>query len=453
MTQPVHLPAGGTRVQFGSRLGFLLATAGSAIGLGNIWRFPFIAGEHGGGAFLLPYILVLGAIGIPVMIVELAVGRATGKGVIGTFAEAGRKYRWVGAGIAIASLFLVANYLVVTGWALGYLVYSVADSRPSFGEFTSGLNSLIFFATALLITVVVVRLGVNKGIEMSSKVLVPALLALLVGMAAYAMTLDGLGDALDFYLGPRPSELLNVGTWAAAVGQVFFSVGVGMGVLITYGAYMSTRENVTKSATGIAIADTGVAILAGLVIFPIVFTFGSEPGSGPALAFDTLPIVFGQFNPTIGYLLATLFYLALTVAALTSAISLLETVSVATSDAFGAARNTAIWICSAAILLLGIPAALSYTGLEWTIAGRPVFDLIDGIEANFLLPLGVLLTVTVLSWGAPMLLRDGIMQIGRPERGVLMAVKWLAPVALVALLAAIGADLLIEGVDFGVTGG
>ena len=201
MTQAVHLPAGGPRTQFASRLGFLLATAGSAIGLGNIWRFPYIAGQHGGGAFLLPYLLALGAIGIPMIVIELAAGRASGKGVVGAFTEAGRKYRWVGIAIAIASLLLVANYLVVTGWAVGYFVIGLADQHPSFADFTSGPNSLIFFIGALLFTAVIVRLGVNKGIEASSKILLPVLVVLLLGLAGYAMTLHGLGDALDFRLG------------------------------------------------------------------------------------------------------------------------------------------------------------------------------------------------------------------------------------------------------------
>ena len=443
MTQPVHLPAGGTRIQFGSRLGFLLATAGSAIGLGNIWRFPFVAGEHGGGAFLLPYLLALGAIGIPAMIVELAAGRATGKGVVGTFIEAGRKYRFVGVAIALASLVLLANYLVVTGWTLGYFVNGLGNNRPRFSDFTSGPNSIVYFAIGLAVTAMVVRLGVNKGIEASSKVLMPVLLVLLLGLAGYSLTLDGLGDALDFFLRPRPSALLDATTWAAAIGQVFFSIGVGMGVLVTYGAYMSTRDNVAKSAGIIAVADTGVAILAGLVIFPIVFTFGGEPGSGPSLAFDTLPIVFDRFNPTVGYVLAALFYLALAVAALTSAISLLETVTVATGEAFGASRGTALSICGAVALLLGVPSALSYTGLEWTVLGEPFFDLVDMVEGNFFLPVGVLVTALVLARGAPLLLRDGLIHVARPELGAIWSVKWLAPVALILLLAAAVATLFL----------
>jgi NSS family neurotransmitter:Na+ symporter len=443
MPQDTARPQPGTpRAQFGSRTGFILAAAGSAVGLGNIWRFPFVTGQNGGGAFLLPYVIALLAIGVPVLIIELSAGRAGMRGIVGTLAQAGRQSKWLGLVVALATLVLLSYYLVVTGWAIGYFVYGLGNSHPRFAEFSSGANSVWFLLAGLGITVAVVRLGVNRGIERTSKLLMPALLVVLTGLAFYSLTLPGFGDAMSFYLQPRFGALADARVWIVALGQVFFSVGVGMGVMVTYGSYMSREIDVERSAIIIALSDSGIALLAGIVIFPIVFSFGGEPGAGPSLAFDTLPIVFGQFQPAVGYTLAALFYLSLSVAAITSAISLLETVVVAAGDATGIDRGKGLWVGAAAVLLLGLPSALSYSGWSWEMFGQPVLDIVDTVVGNIFLPLGVLFTAVPLLWFAPRLIAAGIGRVRRRERLAMAIVKWAVPVVVLVLLSFMLAEAL-----------
>jgi NSS family neurotransmitter:Na+ symporter len=419
-----------------------LATVGSAVGLGNIWRFPFVTGENGGGAFLLPYILAVAVVGLPVMVIEMAAGRATRQGVVGTFAACAPRARWLGLLLALSTLTLLSYYLVVTGWTLGYLLYSLGNTHPSFTRFTAGLHSLWGFLLATGITVAIVRLGVNRGVEASSKVLMPALVIVLVGLAVYGLTLPGRADALRFYLAPRVTALGDPVVWIRALGQAFFSVGVGMGVLITYGAYVAPGTPLVRSAMMVAGADIGIALLAGLVIFPIAFTFESTPGSGPQLAFETLPQAFARFPPVVGYAVAVLFYFALSVAALTSAVSLLETVIISLRDAVGLTRQRALAVGTVALTGLGLPSALSYSGYHWRAFGQPVLDLMDTVVGTFGLPVGVCVTAVILSWlGTAAVTRD-LEAGGRGGKIILWLSRWLVPVAIVVLLGAMAVDML-----------
>jgi len=289
---------------FSSRWGFVLATAGSAIGLGNIWRFPYIAGENGGGAFLVPYLLALIVIGMPVMVLELSAGRAGGAGVVGTFAWTRERAGFLGLLITAGVIFLLAYYLVVTGWAIGYFIQALADRHPSFGDFTDGYTTLVYFAIAAAVTIAVVAGGVSKGIERFNMVLVPLLFAVIIGLAVYAFTLSGRREAMEFYISPRAEALGEAEVWIRALGQCFFSVGVGMGVLITYGAYGRRDVGTPGLAATVGLADSGIALIAGFAIFPMIFTFGGSPAAGPGLAFEALPRAFEQFSPLVGYLVA-----------------------------------------------------------------------------------------------------------------------------------------------------
>ena len=432
--------AGGAK--FGSRWGFLLATAGSAVGLGNLWRFPFVTGENGGGAFLLPYLIAVAAIGVPAMVVELAAGRGSGRGVVGTFAALSRRAQWLGLLVAAAALALLSYYLVVTGWALGYLLFGLAGRHPGFSAFTAGANSVWFFLASAGLTALIVSLGVNRGIEAANKALMPVLLGLVLGLAFYGLTLPGRDAALQFYLAPRPSALADATVWIRALGQAFFSVGVGMGVLITYGAYVSRGTNLVGSAAVIAAADTGIALLAGLVVFPIAFSFGSTPGSGPQLAFDTLPKAFERFSPAVGYSVAVLFYLALTVAALTSAVALFETIAVGLHDARGSSRRRSVPLILAALVLLGLPSACSYTGLKWQMFGRPVLDIMDAAVGTFGLPVGVLVTAGVLSWQGAAVVARGLEARAWSGTLIVWTVRWGVPPAIAILLGAMLLELL-----------
>ncbi|MBM3944458.1 MAG: sodium-dependent transporter [SAR202 cluster bacterium] len=432
--------------QFSSRLGFLLATIGSAVGIGNIWRFPFVVGSNGGGAFLIPYLIVVALFAFPLFALELSVGRASGRGVVGAFASLGRRWRNAGLLIVVVIGLVLSYYLVVTGWAFGYLVQGLGNSHPRFADYTASYNSLWWFLVVAALTVFIVWRGVNKGIEAASKFLMPLMFAIMVALAIYGVFLSGWGEAMSFYLSPRADSLGNPTVWARAIGQAFFSVGVGMGVMITYGAYMAKDTNIPRSSVVIVTADTAVAFLAGLVIFPIVFSFGGEPGTGPQLAFDTLPQVFQQFGTVPGYIVALLFYLGLTAAALTSAVSLLETVVAGVVDRTGLKRVHALGLVSAAVVLAGLPSALSYARPGLSVFDTPVLDGMDTALGTFGLAAGALLTAAVFGWKGKTLVATVLDTGSRFGRLVMLSVQWLVPAAIVGLLIAMGMDLILHRV-------
>lgn len=417
-----------------SRAGFILATVGSAVGLGNIWRFPYLVGVSGGGAFLIPYLIGIILCGLPILMCELAGGRRYAGGVLATFGAVRRPARWAGLMVALWALVMLSYYLVVAGWALGYTVFSVMGRVPGFTSFTAGLNSLLFFVLFLGGCGGVVWLGVQRGIEAASRWLMPLLFLMLLGLAGYAGVLPGRHDGLQFYLAPRLEALADPRVWVAGFGQVFFSVGVGMGVMITYGSYLAPREAIAPAAGIITAADVLVALLAGLVIFPIVFSFGGEPAAGPQLAFETLPMIFRRLGGMAGPILAISFYLLLTVAALTSAVSLLETVLVALREATGLGRHAGLLWVLGLLLLLGLPSALSYTSVGLTWLGMPVLDVLDHLTGAVLLPTGVLATALILGWLTPAGVLAREVRPGFIGWFCLLLVRLAVPVAIVAVL-------------------
>lgn len=420
--------------RWSSRLGFMLATAGSAVGLGNIWRFPYLVGISGGGAFLIPYLVGILVCGLPIFMLELAGGRQFRGGVWATFGGIQGSARWAGALVAFWSLMLLSYYLVVAGWALGYWLSSLTGSLSAFATFTSGFNSVLFFLIFLAICGSVVLLGVRHGIEVVSRLLMPLLFLMLVGLAVYGVSLTGWSAGMRFYLTPHLSSLAAPLVWISAFGQGFFSLGVGMGVMITYGSYLGSGDNIASSSALITVADILAAFIAGLVIFPIVFSFGGEPAAGPQLAFDTLPMVFRHFLGIAGAVLATSFYLLLTIAALTSAVSLLETVLVALMEATGIGRRGGVALLLGILILLGLPSALSYSAMELKLFGSPVLDRLDSFTGMVLLPLGVLVTAIILGWLTP---RHRMVQEVRPGLvgwSCLLLVRFAVPTAIVAVL-------------------
>jgi NSS family neurotransmitter:Na+ symporter len=253
-----------------------LATVGSAVGLGNIWRFPYLVGISGGGAFFIPYLVGIIMCALPILMLELAGGRRSSGGVLATFGSIRKSARWAGALVVLWSLVLLSYYLVVAGWALGYWVSSATGSLTAFATFTSGFHSVLFFLLFLAICGSVALLGVRHGIEEVSRLLMPLLFLMLVGLAVYGVSLSGWSSGMRFYLTPHPSSLADPLVCIAAVGQGFFSVGVGMGVMITYGSYLGSEEKIVSSSVLITAADVLAAFVAGLVIFPIVFSFGGN---------------------------------------------------------------------------------------------------------------------------------------------------------------------------------
>lgn len=400
-------PAQETRDHWGSRIGFVMAAAGSAVGLGNIWKFPYIAGEHGGGAFILIYLALVFSVGIAVMLAELAIGRLSQRNPVGAFTRLkGGKWILVGyAGVAAAFLIL-PFYSVVGGWTIAYVVKTatgaLATTDPavlgrSFNAFTADpVEPILWHALFMALTVAVVIGGVGRGIERSCRILFPILVLILVALVVRALTLPGAEKGIAFYLTPDFSRV-GAGTIAAALSQVFFSLGLGMGAMITYGSYIGTRGSLVAGGWWVTLLDTFIALLAGLAVLPAVFAFGLNPGEGPGLSFITLPAVFGRMPA--GVIFGVLFFLLLVIAALTSALSLLEVVVAYLVDERRMERTPATLLAAAVMFLIGVPASLSFGPLsEATLFGLTTFEFLDYVSTRLLLPAGAIFIALFVAW-------------------------------------------------------
>lgn len=396
------------RDSFTGRIGIIAAVAGSAVGLGNIWKFPYITGVYGGGAFVLVYLICIAIIGLPVMLSEFTIGRKAQRNAVGSFKKLAPGKPWFLTGVmGIAAAFMIlAFYGVVAGWTLEYLGKAVinsfagknpADLEGMFGGFISQVIRPIFWQFVFMgLTCWIVLAGIKGGIEKASKILMPVLLLIIVILDIRAITLPGAGEGLSFLFKPDFSKLSAEGV-LSALGHAFFSLSLGMGTLITYSSYMGKNENLGSMAIQCTVADTGIALLAGIAIFPAVFAFGIEPGAGPGLVFITLPNVFQQMPG--GYIFSLLFFLLLAVAALTSSISILEVVVAYFSEELKIARRNATIMATIAITIVGIPCSLSMGAMSKVqFLGKTFFDWLDYIAANILLPIGGLLIVAFVGW-------------------------------------------------------
>ena len=396
------------RDSFGSKLGIIAAVAGSAVGLGNIWKFPYITGVYGGGAFVLVYLICIALIGLPIVLSEFIIGRKAQKNAIGSFKKLAPGTFWFVPGLmGLAAAFMIlAFYGVVAGWTLEYLFKALtnsfvgknpADLEGMFGGFISQLAKPIFWQFIFMaLTCWIVLAGIKGGIEKASKMLMPLLLVIIIILDIRAVTLPGASEGLAFLFKPDFSKLTGEGM-LNALGHAFFSLSLGMGTLITYSSYMGKKENLATTAVQVTIADTGIALLAGIAIFPAVFAFGIEPGAGPGLVFITLPNVFQQMPG--GYFFCILFFLLLAVAALTSSISILEVVVAYFVEELKLARRAATIMAASAITIMGIPCSLSMG--VWSkvkFMDKTFFDWLDFIASNVLLPLGGLLIVAFVGW-------------------------------------------------------
>ncbi len=387
------------REQWGSKLGFILAAAGSAVGLGNIWRFSYVAGNEGGAAFVLIYLAAILLIGYPLVATEFAIGRRTQRNPIGAFSRLAEGTNWwlVGALAVLAGFFILSYYSVVAGWALAYTAKSMGGFVPGtdfgnmFVSHITGVYEPIFWhGLFMLLTVGIIASGVVKGIQRWAKILMPLLFILLLALVFRGLTLEGASVGISFYLSPDFSQV-TAQTFLVAIGQAFFTLSLGMGALITYGSYLSKEDNISDSAAWVVGLDTVVAVLAGFAIFPAVFAMGFNPNEGPGLAFITLPAVFAEMPA--GSLFGFVFFLLLSVAALTSAISLLEVVVAWMIDEKGFNRALSAIGLGLVIFIVGIPASLGYSVLgHITFLGMDLLDTYDFITGNIMLPLGGLLT-------------------------------------------------------------
>jgi NSS family neurotransmitter:Na+ symporter len=400
------------RENWGSRLGFLLAAAGSSIGLGSLWKFPYSMGANGGGLFLLLYVVFTLLIGIPLFMGELIIGRATQRSPILAFWQLSKgspHWKLVGTLSAGVTLFILSYYSVVAGWGLNYSLMSLnhftAGRSPEeiAGVFdlmlTAGDINLFFLLLFLAMTVGIIWGGINKGIEYYSKILTPLLFAILLGLTAYSATLPGFREAAYFIFYPNFDKLTAEGV-LEALGLAFYTVSIGMGIIITYGSYMPRDQDIPKLSLTLALASIFVSMLAGLMIFPIVFSFGFVPTEGAGLVFKTLPVLFEKLPATV--ILSTLFFVLFVLTALTSAISILEVLVATFIDTFKFNRAKAAWTLGLATFLLGIPSALSSTSTlfsSWKVLyGKDFFDTMDYLCMNWIVPLNVLFTSIFIGW-------------------------------------------------------
>ena len=444
------------RENFGSRMAVIMAFAGSAIGLGNIWRFPYLVGQNGGAAFVVIYITATLVISLPIFFAESVIGRRSGANCRGAFISLGKGTKWpyLGFLMVFTPLWIVSYYSVVGGWSLEYLVqalrldfiHTAPDAMSgTFERFISRTWAPLGFHLAFLgLTVAIVALGVKSGIEKFSKICLPVLFALVVLIAVYSLTLPGAHNGVSYLFKPDFSKV-TFGTCLDALGQSFYSLSLGMGIVITYSSYVSKQENLMVSGAGTAVSDMLFAILAGVAVMPAVFAAGIEPGSGPGLIFDTLPYIFAQMGlemPWISSIAAILFFLTILFAALTSSISLIEVGVAYLVEERGFKRG---WACVFLFVITGVLGglcSLSFGPLaDVKVFGMGFFDLFDTLASNVLLTVGGLLVVLFVGWKMPKAdVFDELTNGGTKRRNVRLfnffyfLIRYVAPVGVAVLI-------------------
>lgn len=443
------------RETFGSRAAVIMAFAGSAIGLGNIWRFPYVVGENGGAAFIFVYILCTLLLSLPIFLAESIIGRRSGANCRGAMERLapGTHWKWLGYLSVLTPLIIVSYYSVIGGWSLDYLFKSLSFSfiRESpeavDGMFSSLVGStwtpLVFHTLFLGASIAVVILGVKGGIEKFSKFCLPILFVLIVAIAIYSLTLPGSGAGARYLLHPDFSKI-TPRSFVTALGQSFYSLSLGMGIIITYSSYVHKNEKLLLSSVGTAISDLLFALLAGFAIMPAVFAAGIEPGSGPGLIFDTLPYIFhqmGQSMPVVSSVAAILFFVTILFAAMTSSVSLLEVGVAYLIEEKKMRRPVACAIIFGVTWLVGVLCSLSFGPLaNLKIFGKPIFDFLDMFSSNFLLTLGGLLAVLFVGWQMKKsdvhdeFTNAGTLKVSSAVFGVFwFIVRYIAPLAILMI--------------------
>ena len=440
------------RVNFGSKLGMILATAGSAVGLGNVWRFPYMTGQNGGAAFILIYIACVLVLGIPCMMNEFIIGRHGAANTGRAYGEMGAAKAWrlVGCMSVLTGFIITSYYAVVSGWCLQYIFASAfgeLNGNPQyitqyFQEFSSSPVRPVFWTVAILaLTHFVIIHGVRSGIERASKMMMPTLFVLLVVVVIGSCMLPGAGKGVEFLFRPDFSKM-NSGVFLAAMGQSFYSLSIGMGCICTFASYFSRKANLMKSAVNIVVIDSLIAILAGLMIFPAAFSVGVNPDSGPSLIFITLPNVFKEAfatMPIIGTVIAIMFYVLLSLAALTSLISLHEVSTAFFYEEMHTTRKKAATLVTVSLCVLGALCSLSIGGRDWlVIGGKSLFDLLDFVTGQIMLPIAGFLTCIFLGWVVPrQTVKDEFTNWGTLRStlfGVyILLIRYVCPVCIVAI--------------------
>ena len=436
------------RSSFTGKIGFVLAAAGSAVGLGNIWRFPYLAAKYGGGIFLLMYLILALTFGFALMVGEIALGRKTGQSAIGAFGALSQKHRFIGLLASAVPIIILPYYSVIGGWVMKYLsVMFTGNLGPAsidgyFEAFIAQpMEPIGWFLLFIGLTAAVVLCGVEKGIEKVSKWMMPVLVVLTLGIAVYSMFMPGAMDGVLYYITPDFSKF-SMTTVLAAMGQLFYSMSLAMGIMITYGSYMKKDVSITSSVKQIEVFDSGVAFLAGMMVIPAVFSFsgGDEAalGKGPGLMFVTLPKVFASIPGIAGSIVGALFFLLVLLAALTSSISLMETVVSIFRDKFGWGRKSTCLFVLMLSIILGLPSSLGF-GLwkDFSFAGMTILDMFDFFSNSILMPIVALLTCWFIGYViGPKTLADEVEisgKFGRKKLFVIM-IRYIAPICILLIL-------------------
>lgn len=436
------------RSSFSGKIGFILAAAGSAVGLGNIWRFPYLAAKYGGGIFLLVYLILAVTFGFALMCAEIAIGRKTGQSAINAYRTLDKRFGFIGILGSIVPMIILPYYCVIGGWVSKFFGVFVsggmeaAASSDYFGTFiTSPIEPVGWFLLFLGLTSVIVLFGVEKGIEKVSKVMMPVLVILTLCIAIYVCTLNGAKEGLKYYVVPDFSKL-SVNTVLGAMGQLFYSMSLAMGIMITYGSYMKKDVSIESSVRSIELFDTGIAFLAGMMVIPAVYACGDPSVDlakpGPTLMFIVLPKVFNELGPILGTVLGATFFLLVFFAALTSSISLMETVVSIFRDKFNWSRKFTCVVVLLICLALGIPSSLGFgVWSSVSLAGMTILDMFDFVTNSVIMPIVALLTCVFVGYVLkPKVLCDEIALTGefKSRRMFELIIKYVAPVCIVLIL-------------------
>jgi len=434
------------RGSFSGGLGFVLAAAGSAVGLGNIWRFPYLAAQYGGGIFLLVYLILVLTFGFSMLMMEIGIGRKTKVSCIQAYKKLDKRFGFLGYVAAVVPIIILPYYSVIGGWVIKYMITFlsgqgvVAAGDGYFGGFVSQTTApLVFFVIFLLLTTVVVLGGVEKGIEKVSTFLMPILLFICIGVCIFVCTLDNAGDGIMYYLLPDFSKF-SIKTVCAAMGQLFYSLSIAMGIMVSYGSYVKDDVNLSKSVNHIEIFDTSIAMLSGFMIVPAVYIFSGEEGlksAGAGLMFDTLPKVFDAMP--FGQVIGAAFFILVLLAALTSSISIMEAITSIFIDKLKISRAKAVLLCFVISLLLGVPSSLGHgVWADIKLLGMDFLTFFDYISNSVIMPIVALATCILIGWVVgTKVIEDEITKNGEkfPRRKVFRAmVKYVAPICLMIIL-------------------
>ncbi|ADJ26311.1 sodium:neurotransmitter symporter [Dehalogenimonas lykanthroporepellens BL-DC-9] len=382
-----------------SQKAYILASVAGVVGLGNLWRFPYMVGENGGGTFVAVYVICMLTMGLPLYVIEASAGKLAGRGPIGTFRKVNARWGpWFGRFLILITIAIMSYYLVISGWTLGYAVDAVRGDLKSFEEFTSGYASLWLLLIIAVPTFWILSKGL-QGLEQMSRFLLPLLVLIIGGLAVYTQTLSGGSQAREFYFNFELDRFLDIRTWQMAAGQAFYSLAVGMGFLIAYGSYVPRKFNIINTSAAVALTNAGISIMAGLMMFPIVFTFGIAPDAGSQLSFTALPNLFPEISG--GFFIGIAFYVLLALAAFTSCVGGIAVAMAPLQDEFHMTKRKAALVVVVLVTVLGIPSALSFTPLELSIGGKPFLDVVDQLTGSGVIVVAGIAGAAFITWLLP----------------------------------------------------